>query len=213
MYHKLVTTLLLVGTLFLAACSMTVGAGNRAAADRGQDLARAALAGLNAIGWDTTGFTAETELVDGDFARVTIHTSNPPGGFTAFLQQKDSWQLIAHGSAFNPVELHELGIPDSVLGPQWRRSAAGVEPSREEIIAGAALLGLDEIGWDTTGFTAATEAVDGNYARVRVESTNPPGGFTAYLAQGPDGWKLIAHGSAFNPAELQGLGVPDSLLP
>jgi predicted small secreted protein len=213
MFHRLVTMLLLVVTLFLAACSTAADVGSRSAADASQDVAAAALTGLTAIGWDTTGFTAETELVDGDFARVTIHSSDPPGGFTVFLQQKDGWQVIAHGSGYNPVELHGLGIPDSVLGPQWSRDAAGAEPSHEEIIAGAALLGLDEIGWDTTGFTAATEAINGDYARVRVESTDPPGGFTAFLAQGPDGWKLIAHGSAFNPADLQGMGVPDSLLP
>ena len=39
------------------------------------------------------------------------------------------------------------------------------------------------------------------------------GDYPRALALGPGGWQLIAHGSAFNPAELQGLGVPDSLLP
>lgn len=83
----------------------------------GQDeIAAAALAGLQAIGWDIAGFEAKTEVVDGDYARVTITTTNPPGGFTAFMvRQASEWTVAAHGSAFNPEELKTMGFPDSVL--------------------------------------------------------------------------------------------------
>lgn len=117
MFRKLtLTNLLLVVTLFLVACSTAVNARSNVQAKSNNDAGKAALAGLQAIGWDITGFTAEIEVVDGDYARVLIHSSNPPGGFTAFLQRKaDGWQVIAHGSAFNPAELQEQGIPNSLL--------------------------------------------------------------------------------------------------
>lgn len=80
-------------------------------------------------------------------------------------------------------------------------------------IGAAAIASLEEIGWDVEGFTAEMEAVAGDYARVRIDSVNPPGGFTAYVQKQDDDWEVIAHGSAFNPEELKALGIPDGILP
>lgn len=82
------------------------------------DIGAAALAGLEAIGWDVVGggFTAEVEAVDGDYARVTVHSTNPPGGFTVFMTRQDgAWTVAAHGSAYNPEHIKEMGFPDSVM--------------------------------------------------------------------------------------------------
>lgn len=82
------------------------------------EIGAAALAGLEAIGWDVVGggFTAEVEAVDGDYARVTVHSTNPPGGFTVFMTRQDgAWTVAAHGSAYNPEHIKEMGFPDSVM--------------------------------------------------------------------------------------------------
>lgn len=171
------------------------------------EVAAAALAGLDAIGWDTVGFESETEMVAGGYARVAIHSTNPPGGFTAFLQQQDGvWTLLAQGSAFNPAELQALGIPESVLG-QWGAPAGG------EDIGAAAITGLEQIGWDVAGFSAEVTAVEGDYARVSIATTNPPGGFTAFMVRQDGEWTVALHGSAFNPEELKTMGFPETVLP
>lgn len=171
------------------------------------EIAAAVLAGLQAIGWDITGFEAKTEVVDGDYARAVVTSSNPPGGFTAFLQRQDgTWTLLAQGSAFNPAELQAMGIPDSVLGT-WSATASS------EDIGAAAMAGLEKIGWDVEGFSAEVTAVDGDYARVTISTTNPPGGFTAFMVRQAGEWTVAAHGSAFNPEELKTMGFPDSVLP
>ncbi len=80
------------------------------------EISEAALAGLQQVGWDINGFSAETTVIDGDYARVTITSTDPPGGFTAFMKQKGGhWTVAAHGSAYNPDELKTMGFPDSVL--------------------------------------------------------------------------------------------------
>lgn len=128
MFRKLVVThLILALALFLTACS-TAGGRNSASADNNEQIGAAALADLAALGWDVSDFTVEVEAVERNYARVLIRSHNPPGGFTAFLHRQDSWQLIAHGSAFNPVQLQELGIPNSVLGPY----GGGLEPEPGE---------------------------------------------------------------------------------
>lgn len=74
----------------------------------------AALEGLTAVGWDTTGFEAKYVETQGDFARVTISTTH--GGFSAIMQRQGNiWNLVAHGSAFNPAELEVLNVSLSIL--------------------------------------------------------------------------------------------------
>lgn len=95
----------------------------------------------------------------------------------------------------------------------FTRVVARAGEQESATVSAAALDGLKEIGWDVSGFSAETEAIDGAYARVLISSSNPPGGFTAYLQRQAEGWQVIAHGSAFNPAELAALGIPESVLP
>ena len=129
MFRKLVVThLILAAALFLAACTMA-GGRNGSPAHSNDEIGAAALADLAALGWDVSDFTAEVEAVGGNYARVLIRSHNPPGGFTAFLHQQDRWQVIAHGSAFNPVQLQELGIPSSVLG----HYGGGLQPEPSEV--------------------------------------------------------------------------------
>jgi hypothetical protein len=124
MFRKLVVThLILALALFLAACS-TAGGRNSASADNNEQIGAAALADLAALGWDVSDFTAEVEAVERNYARVLIRSHNPPGGFTAFLHRQEGWQVIAHGSAFNPAQLQKLGMPNSVLGPY----SGGLQP-------------------------------------------------------------------------------------
>jgi hypothetical protein len=98
----------------------------------------------------------------------------------------------------------------SAFGPQF---AGGKSAGNQDVIGTAALAGLEAIGWDITGFEAETAVVDGDYARVTVHATNPPGGFTAFMLRQDGQWTVAAHGSAFNPEELKGMGFPDSVLP
>ncbi|MBE2201251.1 MAG: hypothetical protein IAE79_21735 [Anaerolinea sp.] len=215
MFRKLVVTnLLLVFALFLTACSAAVGAGSSPPANENEALGKATLAGLEAIGWDVTNFTAVTEAVDKDYARVRVESNNPPGGFNVFLQrQQGSWQVIAHGSAFDPAELRGLGVPDSVLGP-LSGSGPSAEPSDEDAIVDSALTGLAEMGWKET-FDARMMAREDDYARVEVESLDPtaPGGFTVLLMRRDGAWQIIYTGSSFNPQALAGYVLPESVLP
>jgi hypothetical protein len=109
----------LVGVLsvIVVACSWIAQASVGEGDSRSEAIAAKALDDLVAKGWDMAGATAEVEAVDGDFARVLIHTVNPPGGFTAFIgREAGEWRLLAEGSAFNPADLQALGIPNRVLG-------------------------------------------------------------------------------------------------
>jgi hypothetical protein len=219
MFRKLVVTnLIVVFALFLVAYSTAVDARNSSPANENEAIGKATLSGLEAIGWDVTNFTAETQAVAGDYARVRVESSNPPGGFNVFLQrQQGSWQVIAHGSAFNPAELQALGIPDSVLGPLSGSGPQGglpAEPSEEDSIIGATLIGLEEMGWKET-FDARLVAREDNYARVEVESLDPasPGGFTVLLMRQDGAWQIIYTGSGFNPQAMAGYDLPESILP
>ena len=103
----------------------------------------------------------------------------------------------------------------SPFGPQFAggRADAGSGQADAREIEEASLAGLQQIGWDITGFSAKTVAVEGGYARVTITSTHPPGSFTAFLRQQAGTWTVVLHGSAYNPDELKTLGLPDSVLP
>jgi hypothetical protein len=199
---------MLILVLVLPACSPQFAGGQSGGSQ--DEIGAAALAGLEAIGWDIAGFEATTEMVDGAYARVSVASSNPPGGFTAFMQLVDGqWALLTQGSAFNPADLQAMGIPNSVLGP-WSSDTAPA-PAGDDLGA-ATLAGLAAIGWDIDGFEAEVQAVEGDYAKVLVHSSNPPGGFTAYMQQVDGQWTLLTQGSAFNPADLEAMDIPDSLI-
>ncbi len=184
-------------------------AGGQSAATS-DEIGEAALIGLEQIGWDVAGFSAETVALEDDYARVTITSINPPGGFAAFMRQQDGeWILLTQGSAFNPAELQVMGIPDALI--EWRPTPSNEDS--DEDIGGAALAGLEAIGWDVEGFSAEVTAVDGDYASVTVHSTNPPGGFTAFMMRQDGQWTVVAHGSAYNPEELKAMGFSESVLP
>jgi hypothetical protein len=108
-------------------------------------------------------------------------------------------------------DAHTLSLLEAIFGPQF---AGDRGASSDDDIGVAALVGLEEIGWDVVGggFTAEVVAVEGDYARVTVHSTNPPGGFAAFMKQQDGQWELLTQGSAFNPAELQALGIPQALI-
>lgn len=85
-------------------------------ADPNAEIEEAALLGLESIGWDIAGFSAEIGAVEGNFAFVTIHSTNPPGGFGTYLQKiNGQWQVAVHGSGVNPDELMKLGFPSSMI--------------------------------------------------------------------------------------------------
>lgn len=86
-------------------------------------------------------------------------------------------------------------------------SAPGKSPVT---IEQAALDGLAEIGWDTTGFAAELVKTEGSFARVSISTAN--GGFSAIMQRQGSTWGVVAHGSAFNPADLEALSVPLSIL-
>jgi hypothetical protein len=122
MLNKIGFGLIFILGLIMVACSPTASARDSASTTgvtqdaSPADIGAAALAGLEAIGWDIKGFEAEVRAVDGDYANVTITSTDPPGGFTAFMIRQDGeWTVAAHGSAYNPEELKAMGFPDSVL--------------------------------------------------------------------------------------------------
>lgn len=104
-----------------------------------------------------------------------------------------------------------LAALNTVFGPQF--AGGQVADGGSDDIGSAALAGLQQIGWDINGFSAETVAVDGNYARVTITSASPPGGFSAFMMRQDGQWTLAAHGSAFNPDELEAMGFPGSVLP
>lgn len=116
-------------------------------------------------------------------------------------------KVIALYIGDDPATLTAL---EAVLGPQF---AGGQSAASSDEIGKAALVGLQQIGWDINGFSAETTAVDGDHARVTITSTDPPGGFTAFMVRQAGEWIVAAHGSAFNPEELKTMGFPDSVLP
>ncbi len=105
-----------------------------------------------------------------------------------------------------------LSLLEAVLGPQFAGGQGHASGGSHEI-GEAALAGLARIGWDIAGFSAEVEVIDGDFARVLIHSSDPPGGFSAYLARAGGSWDVLAHGSAFNPQELLDKGIPGSLIP
>ncbi len=105
-----------------------------------------------------------------------------------------------------------LTLLETVFGPQF---AGGQPAASSDDIGAAALAGLEAIGWDVEdgGFTAEVVAEDGDYARVTISSTNPPGGFTVFMMKQEGQWTVAAHGSAFNPDDIKAMGFPDSVMP
>jgi hypothetical protein len=108
---------LLLLAVYVASSVPVAGTGaGRAPEAVSAEIEYAALTGLAEIGWDTTGFDAKLVKVEGNFARVAITSSEPPGGFSAVLSYESGlWGVVAHGSAFNPADLEELGVPLSIL--------------------------------------------------------------------------------------------------
>jgi hypothetical protein len=222
--------LLLILGLFLVACSLPVDAGkNSDPAEAVVSALEAAGAGvevggqieqpffsvngqvLKVNGSDLQLFTYEDEAAAEAEAGQVAPDGSAVG--TSSMMWLDTPHFYRSGSSIGLYlgdDSATLALLEEVFGPQFAGGSAG---QAEQDIADAALSGLAEIGWDITGFAAETQVVDGDYARVLISSSNPPGGFTAYMIKKGGAWTVAAHGSAFNPAELSALGIPDSVLP
>lgn len=112
----LITGLIAAAALLASYLISSASQGRASTPDSGTEIEASALLGLEQIGWDITGFEAELAKLEGDFARVTIHSSNPPGGFSAILKRENAtWVVVLHGSAMNPADLDTLGVPQSIL--------------------------------------------------------------------------------------------------
>jgi len=67
--------------------------------------------------------TITIAAVEQGFARVQVSSEDPPIGFTAFLRRNSDrglWQVVVIGSGFNPAELQEKGVPQSILPEGWQ---------------------------------------------------------------------------------------------
>jgi hypothetical protein len=82
----------------------------------------------------------------------------------------------------------------------------------EAVISHAVLRDMQALGWQDE-FTATVEQIEADYARLLLESVDPPGGFTAFARQEDGQWFLLMAGSAFRPDDLEAAGVPRSLFP
>jgi hypothetical protein len=82
----------------------------------------------------------------------------------------------------------------------------------EAVISHAVLRDMQAMGWQGE-FTATVEQIEGDYARLLLESVDPPGGFTAFARQEDGQWFLLLTGSAFRPDDLESAGVPRALFP
>ncbi len=226
--------ILLLGFL-LVACSPTVAARDTApAADVAPDDSVAAKlreAGATveaADGISQPFFSAPGQILRVNSQEVQVFTYEDaasaeaeaaqvaPGGSSVGTTML-SWMATPHFyRSQNTIALYvgddeaTLAALEAVFGPQF---AGGQAESKQDEVAAAALAGLEAIGWDIAGFEAETELVAGGYARVAIHSTNPPGGFTAFMVRQAGEWTVAAHGSAFNPEELKSMGFPDTVLP
>jgi hypothetical protein len=65
----------------------------------------------------SSAFKVSVDKVEGDYARVTVHSTDPQGGFSGFLRKYPSkgWTVIFIGSGINPEELEQMGVPASLL--------------------------------------------------------------------------------------------------
>jgi len=59
------------------------------------------------------------------------------------------------------------------------------------------------------------ERLEGDFVRVKIISTDPdvPGGFTGFLKRRDGTWTALIVGSDLDPAMVEALGVPESILP
>lgn len=105
-------------------------------------------------------------------------------------------------------EAETLDMLGSVLGDPFAGRTAQTETGD---IEQAVLDGLRSLNADVTGATIAVEEVLGDYAYTTVSTSH--GGFSAYVKRDGAAWTLLTQGSAFNPEELRGLGIPESLIP
>ncbi len=77
---------------------------------------------LAAQGGPADQVVVNTQLIDGDYARVEIVSTDPatPGGFTGFLKRDNGvWRTLIVGSGFDPNQIQALGIPENVLPEGW----------------------------------------------------------------------------------------------
>lgn len=85
----------------------------------------------------------------------------------------------------------------------------------EEAIAQAVRDYLAQQGSPTDQVEVEIEQLEGDFARVKIISADPddPGGSTGFLARKDGVWTTLITGSGFDPAEIQALGIPESVLP
>lgn len=105
------------------------------------------------------------------------------------------------------------GMLFAACSPSIGPAASTLSP--DEAISAAVHSYLDEQGGPADQVEVHIQAIDRDYARVQIVSTDPasPGGFTGFLQQQDGQWRTLIVGSDFNPAELQSLGIPPSVLP
>lgn len=235
------TTLLLVFSLFLAACSRTIIAREipptvviepeeqSNGSEAWLDALRAAGATVEVSGEVTQPFfsvNGQVVSINGNEVQLFVYDDeatakteagqvSPEG--TAVGTNIMMWMATPHFyRSGSTIALYigddgtTLAVLEEVFGPQF---AGGQSAASSDEIGEAALADLQQIGWDVEGFSAEVTAVDGDYARVTITSTNPPGGFTAFMMRQDGQWTVAAHGSAYNPEELKTMGFPDSVLP
>jgi hypothetical protein len=69
-----------------------------------------------------TQVAVSVEQIEGEFARVTVHSLDPqsPEVLYGFLKWIDTqWVVLVAGSDLDPEQLLELGIPPTILPEEW----------------------------------------------------------------------------------------------
>jgi hypothetical protein len=156
-------------------------------------------------------FEVEVNAVEGDYARVTVHSTEPQGGFGGYLKREsDAWKVLLIASGINPYDLYVLGVPLSVMPESVQAmEIEDIAAEARAYVAGVMKVAADQVQVDV-------QVVEAGYVRVSIVAPTGDGqmgGFGGYLKRDEGAWTVLIIGSAFNPDELEQLGVPESLWP
>lgn len=158
-----------------------------------------------------TQFDVVVDAIEENYARTTVHSIEPPGGFSTFVKREAGvWQVILIGSGINPYDLYLLGVPYDLLHEMIRMTEArGIVDVTYVFVAALTGASAEQVWIDV-------QMVELGYARVGIRAPDPNGqigGFTGYLKREEGNWTMLGIGSAFNSEELNQWAVPESLWP
>jgi tetratricopeptide (TPR) repeat protein len=150
---------------------------------------------------DAADFRVDVWDVAGDYARAraeALDTTTDPT--TVFLARRGGqWSLLTWGTAFDPAELREQGIPERLITLKADIAAATMAYARRNPDMAEPLY-------------AEVQRVQNDYARVWVEPVNQQiDGVIAFMQRQNDAWVLLTFGTGFGPEVFEEYAIPPAL--